>query len=639
MYVSDLAFNHMAMAILILLIVWFFSDKKIPLLSRKIFLGIVITVFVSGFFETMALDMIRDTGNHNGVVYIVFLSIHQFMMNLIPVLFAFYVSVLVNNNAHINKILSVSCFFATMLIAIIVGLNPVTGWLFVSTDDGLKRGGAAVVLFIICMVLLVVSVITMFINPDRVDFKQSVLVTITICLCGIAIAVQHFTGIPMVCFGLACACLMLYHYLNNAGTITDATTLLYNRNFMGEYLQYEFSTGKKFNIIAVAMDDFKFVNKTYGVNTGDGLLQQVGGYLSGIDGVEAVFRFGSDQFCLFVRKRSKDADKIMENIHERFLHPWYSESSAAIMMSASVCRISCPKDADSYENLIDVIDYSMTVAKKTQKGGIVKASDLDVDNLMNDKAVEKAVKLAMDRDELMVYYQPIFSVEKGKYNSAEALVRLKDDELGWISPEIFIPISEKNGLIMEMGYMILDKVCRFIHDYKISETDIEYIEINISPVQLTQLDFAEKVIEILEKYEIKPSQINFEITETAALGTMAILNDNIGCLVDYGIAFSLDDYGSGNANIGYINHMPFKIIKIDKNIIWDAFKNEKAGITLEYTIGMLNALKLLIVAEGVETEEMCSKLQKIGCHYMQGWYYSKAVPDEEFMGVILGTTE
>ncbi len=634
MYVSSLAFDYMAMAILGLIIIWFISDKKIPLLSRKIFLGIVMLIFVAGLLEILSVKLIIYTGDYDGILYTVLLTAQQFIVSLIPAFFLFYISVLVNNNARFNKILSITCFFTTMLVAVIVGLNPMLKWLFVSTENGIERGKAAVLIVVVGAILIIISIVVMFKNPDRIDFRQAVLITVMVLLSCATVVIQHIIEIPIVCFMLACSCLMLYHYLNNAGTITDATTLLYNRNFMGDYLKYEFSTGKKFSVITVAMDDFKFINKTYGVNTGDSLLQQIGVYLRSFNDVEAVFRFGSDQFCLFIRKKTTDLDKITKDIHERFLHPWYSESSAAIMMSASVCCIECPKDAGTYEKLIDIIDYSMAVTKKTQKGGVVKATDLDIDNLMNDEVVEKAVKLAMDRDELMVYYQPIFSVEKGKYNSAEALVRLKDEELGWISPEIFIPIAEKNGLIMELGYTILEKVCKFIRNYNIEDTDIEYIEINISPVQLTQLDFADKTIAMLEKYNVKPSQINFEITETVALGAMTVLNDNIGQLVDYGIAFSLDDYGSGHANIQYINHMPFKIIKIDKNIIWDAFKNEKAGITLEYTIGMLNALKLLIVAEGVETIEMKDKLEKIGCHYMQGWYYSKAVPDEEFIELL-----
>ena len=163
---------------------------------------------------------------------------------------------------------------------------------------------------------------------------------------------------------------------------------------------------------------------------------------------------------------------------------------------------------------------------------------------------------------------------------------------------------------------------------------MKYIEVNISPVQLIQQNFADRVKQILEEYEVLPSQINIEITETATVNGTTIISDNINALVDYGISFSLDDYGSGNANIDYINHMPFKIIKIDKYIIWDSFKNNKAGVTLEYTIGMLKALELYIVAEGVETEEMKIQLEEIGCHYLQGWYYSKAVPAEEFIGIL-----
>ena len=639
MCVSDLAFDSMALIILGLIVLWYIVDKRIPLLSRKIYFGMVLTIFTSCLLEIIAMNVVRASGNHEDIFYVVVLSVQQLTMNLIPILFAYYISVVVNNDARVNKMLSIACFFTAFLVAIVVCLNPMLKWMFESTPSGIERGGAAVVLLIVDLLLVAYSILSIFKNRSKVEFKHSIMVTISIGMCICAIVFQHFTKLPVVCFAVACACLMVYHYLNNVGTITDATTLLYNRNFMGSYLNYEFSTGKKFNIIAVAMDDFKFINKTYGVNTGDSLLQQVGGYLSELSGVEAVFRFGSDQFCLFLRKKSKDIDKVTEDIHNRFLHPWYSESSAAIMMSASICCIDCPKDAKTYESLIEVIDYSMIMAKKTRKGGVVRSSELDIDNFINDKAIEKAVKLAMDRDELMVHYQPIYSVEKQKYNSAEALVRLKDEELGWISPEKFIPIAEKNGLIMEMGDMILKKVCKFIRDYSIADTDIEYIEINISPVQLTQLDFATRVIKILENYGVKPEQINFEITETASLGTMAVLNDNIGRLVDYGIAFSLDDYGSGHSNIDYINHMPFKIIKIDKCIIWDAFKNEKAGITLEYTIGMLNALKLLIVAEGVETEEMRDKLENIGCHYMQGWYYSKAVPDTEFMELISSTPQ
>ena len=386
----------------------------------------------------------------------------------------------------------------------------------------------------------------------------------------------------------------------------------------------------------LAMDDFKYINKTYGVDTGDNLLRQVGHYLKSVDGIDVVFTYGSDKFVAVCNKKNIDDIKnLSEVILGRFRHPWYSESYSGIMMSTSICCFECPKDAGDYSSLIESMDYAISMAKKTNKGGISIAHDMDLTKMRSEKEIEKAVRLAIDRDELLVYYQPIFSVEKNVYNSAEALVRLNDEKLGWISPEEFIPIAEKNGLIIALGDSVLRSVCKFIRDNRLSESSVEYIEVNMSPVQLQQPEYYKKVIDILEEYDVDPSQINIEITETANMvGSSDIINENIKKIVDYGITLSLDDYGSGYSNLDYINHMPFHIIKIDKFIIWDAFQNNKAGITLEYTIKMLNALQYMIVAEGVETKEQKEHLANIGCQYMQGWYYSKAVSGDEFMKVI-----
>jgi diguanylate cyclase (GGDEF)-like protein len=433
---------------------------------------------------------------------------------------------------------------------------------------------------------------------------------------------------------IAAICITLYHYQQNPESATDAITRLFNRRFLGEYLQTKFMEHKEFGAIMIAMDDFKFINKTYGVDCGDSLLRQVGGYLEEIEKSAQVFRFGSDEFCVILNKNVSDMKKTAEEIQARFHHPWYTDSQAAIMMSASICCIRCPQEADSYNMLVDVADYTMGIAKKTKKGKITMAADVELTKVYNDKAIERAVKLALAKDELMVHYQPIYSVEKKKYCSAEALVRLYNKKLGWISPEDFIPIAEKNGMIIEMGEVILKKVCQFIKNYNLADTSIEYIEVNISPAQLVQMDFADRAIAIMKEYGVKANQMNFEITETSMISSLATVKDNINKLINYGITFALDDYGSGYANIDYINHMPFTLIKLDKYIIWDSFKNPKAGVTLEYTIGMMNALNLYIVAEGVETEEMYQTLADFGCHYMQGWYYSKAVCEEDFMELI-----
>lgn len=630
----NLSFDCAAAFMFVMIIIWYFNEKKVPLKSHRAFVALVSVSLSAALLEILSTLMARHMDAVGYNLFYNVLTLQTFAINLVSVAFAYYILMLAHIDVAENRKYRILFLTGVVLDLIVVALNPVMHWAFTFENDKFVSNYASILLYGFDAVMIIVSIVVLLKNSHEIPFVHSAVIIYNLIFSIIACVLQLVFYIPVLNFMIASICLTLYYYMQNPGAVIDPITRLFNRKLMGEYLQNKFMSGKRFGIITVAMDDFKFINKTYGVQNGDNLLYQIGVFIDSIRVQKTVFRFGSDQFCIVISKNPDDIGNVAEQIHERFRHPWYSETSSGIMMSASICCIECPKDADSYGNLVEVMDYSISVAKKTKKGGIIYASDSEMDKIRDDKAIEKAVKLAMDRDELMVYYQPIFSVSKGVYNSAEALVRLHDDELGWISPEKFIPIAEKNGLIIEMGEIILEKVCRFIHDFKLSETTVEYIEVNISPVQLLQMNFFGRVKTIMEKYDVSPNQINFEITETASMGTMEVIENNINSLVEYGINFSLDDYGSGNSNIDYINRMPFSIIKLDKYIIWDAFENNKAGITLQYTIGMLNALNLLIVAEGVETAEMKDHLVDIGCHYMQGWYYSKAISDIDFIKLI-----
>lgn len=631
----SLAFDYATILLLSILVIWFLTERRVPLKSTSVYFGLVVLLFVCTTLEIFASYFSSNPPKETNVPFTILMVSYSVVYNLIAPCFAYYMCYVVHMNSKTQRIMSTMTRVSIVVVSLILILNPFLDWVYYYDEAGNYHKGFGVYIINASIVLMIGICIVCFTRFfDQIRFTSAAVIVLNVIICIVMHIIQQRTGMQMTCFSMAICLVTLYHYLHNPGVVMDTKTNLYNRDFMGEYIRSGFSYGGRFGVIVVAMDDFKFINKTYGVDTGDELLIQIGRFLKSLGNSNVVFRFGSDQFCVVLRKHVKNMGDIAETIHERFLHPWYSEAKAGAMMSASICCIECPKDADSYGELIEVIDYSMAVAKKTKKGGISWAVDVEIDKIRGDKAVEKAVKLAMDRDDLMVYYQPIYSISDNRYNSAEALVRLKDDELGWISPEKFIPIAEKNGLIVEMGEMIFDKVCKFIHDNNLKENGIEYIEVNISPVQLIQVDFADRVKSIMEKYGVTPDQINIEITETASIASMSVVKENINKLVEYGISFSLDDYGSGSSNIDYINRMPFKIIKLDKYIVWDAFKNDKAGITLEYTIGMLNALKLLIVAEGVETAEMRDKLTSVGCHYMQGWYYSKAVSDKEFMNLI-----
>lgn len=584
--------------------------------------------------EIVSTKLAQTTGTAGSTAFWVTSTLQHLALNAIPLLFAYYVLQIVHINAkqmlQAKWMLSVC---GVVDVAVLV-TNPYTNWVYEVDEEWYIYDYGVSVLITVAILVIVASSVVAICRVNHTLFAKTMVVMFHILLVVIAVIMQLKTHVLFLNFVTATVCLTLYYYLQNPNGVIDTVTKQFNRRFLGEYLHTFFVNEKPFGIVVVAMDDFKFINKTYGVENGDNLLRQIGAFMDKLPFAKTVFRLGADQFCIVLYKELDQIDNVAQTIHERFRHPWYSENQIGIMMSASICCVNCPADASAYGQLIEVMDYSMSMAKRLKKGMITYAKDYDLGKIKQDKAFEKAVKQALDRDELMVYYQPIFSVQKGVYNSAEALVRLHDAQLGWISPEDFIPIAERNGMIIEMGEVILDKVCRFIHDFKLAQTTVEYIEVNISPVQLMQQHFSDRVKQIMEKYDVRPEQINIEITETATISMADTVNANIMDLVQYGIKFSLDDYGSGYANIDYINHMPFSIIKLDKYIIWDAFKSTKAGITLKHTIGMLNELELHIVAEGVETAEMRDHLADIGCHYMQGWYYSKAVSDTEFIHLI-----
>lgn len=220
-----------------------------------------------------------------------------------------------------------------------------------------------------------------------------------------------------------------------------------------------------------------------------------------------------------------------------------------------------------------------------------------------------------------------------RFSSSEALIRLIDDELGFISPEEFIPIAEKNGRILEIGELVFRKVCRFMKESACLKLGVHYIEINLSPVQCFHEELAETFLAIMDQYGISPLCVNREITETAEMehGGIRILQDNMQKMNAKGVSFSIDDFGSGFAAIDYLLRLPVSIVKIDKGILWQAMKDPNAMIVLQNTMQMLQLIGKKIVVEGVETQEMVSILCQNGCDYMQGYFYSKPLPEEEYI--------
>jgi len=631
----NLSYDYAAAFFLLMLMVWYITEKKVPLKSYRLFFYVILTAFFATILEIMTFEMLRFSDRIPFDVTYTVMSWQMFFIHTFITCLAYCML----NMAHVDvrknkKILKLFMVSWVMLIVICL-FNPQLQWAAKLGEKGYTEIGVGYLLYFIDVLMLLIMAWLLIRKKNDFKFLTTPLIAFLIISATVAGIAQVLNYAFMLNLAITVFLLVMYLFQQSPDAVTDKLTEQFSRLFLGEYLKDCFIDEKIFSVIVVDLDDFKFINQNYGVDVGDVLLYQVGKFLEGMKPSGLVFHFNADQFCVIVDRRKHSANAMAEDIKERFLTPWSLENQE-VMMSATICIVDCPEDANSADSLIEVIDYAMESAKNINKGKIIHAHEIDLEKIQMAKSVEKVVKNAIAKDKIMVYYQPIYSVEKKGYNSAEALARLYDEQLGWISPDLFITIAERSGLIIELGELILHKVCSFIKNNELAKTSIEYIEINVSPLQLMQKGFADKMLDIMKQYEVSPSQINVEITETAMLTSLAIVDENLSKLVKNNIAISLDDYGSGYANINYINRMPFELIKIDRTIVQDSFKEKKAGITLEHTVAMLNALELDIVAEGVETEEMRDLLVDFGCQYLQGWYYSKAVSETEFMQLIAG---
>lgn len=312
----------------------------------------------------------------------------------------------------------------------------------------------------------------------------------------------------------------------------------------------------------------------------------------------------------------------------------FSQYTVGIKAHIDIISTDFYKDSDSSDEVYEMMNYMSTHNGALSESSIHMLNEEIINKMLRQTTVENILRNAIETGGFEVVYQPIYNPKTGTFLTAEALVRLTDTTtVGFLSPDEFIPIAEKKGLIMELGQIVFEKVCEFSKEKRLQEMGLEYIEVNLSGIQCVHPDLPNQLDAVMKKYEISPGFINLEITETAFVESGEMLQVNMLKLRKMGCHFSMDDFGTGYSNLSQMAEVDYDLVKLDKSLIWPCFyeKNKKAHAILESVILMLLQLELKIVAEGVETEEMANYLNNRGVTYLQGYYYSKPLKEEDYM--------
>ena len=253
---------------------------------------------------------------------------------------------------------------------------------------------------------------------------------------------------------------------------------------------------------------------------------------------------------------------------------------------------------------------------------------------MHRAEVERAIRRCIHEHRFEVYYQPTYYLDEYRLHGAEALVRMHDDTVGFVSPEEFIPMAEQMGVIEQIDDYVLSEVCAFLASGVPAQHGMDCINVNLSVIQCMRPGFFEHIIGIVDSYRIDHSLINFEITESVGAENYEKLAVVAHRLKSAGFSLSMDDYGTGYSNMEGIFSLNFDIIKIDKSLLWSAEKNERGAVILRNSVRMIHDLGCRVLTEGVETQAQIALLRGLDVDFLQGYYFSKPVPKDEFLNII-----
>ena len=620
-----------------MLVAWFFRLRK-----RRGYKGLYLPLLLVATF-TCVFDIFTIIFNVEGSYFFVLKYVlngfYLVLRSLIPLLYVGYIISVTEtwhkivNNSYIKCLIALPC----VISAIMTITSPLTHLIYYIDDSGLyKRGPAFFVLYIDAAIYFILC-LYFCIRYSELLKPEKYIPLLSIIPSQVATVIIQLMFPHILCEMIATAISLLLIMITiekQEEKFNPSTGLLKSEIFY-DMIDNAKSVSRPYSAIFINIANHSLLSDYLPLSGMVALYSSVARRLEAIgsqlkisaeiydleNGLFSVVLYGDD--IEFANRYASYAFETLK--HDCMVN------GLNLTVLPSVCVFKFPEDTKSVEQLRLLLS---DLRNHKYSNGVNLAStymkNKDYTIMAN---MDTILKDAIENDRFEVYYQPIYSNEKNGFNSAEALLRLITPEYGFIRPDLFIPMAEESGAIHKIGLIVLEKVCRFISSDEFKKLGLDYIEVNLSVVQCMDKNLADKILSVCKKYDVNPSQLNLEITETASIFTQRNMIKNINRLFETGYSFSLDDFGTGYSNLVRIASLPLNIVKLDKSFTWTE-NSEDLKIILENTINMIKKMNMKIVVEGVETEEMLKRFKDLGCEYIQGYYFSKPLPEYDFINYI-----
>ncbi len=623
-------YELLAFVALLIVAMRYFYTRYFPSHQNRIFGYIILVTLVSLFLDLITAYTINAVFSIPFWINQILNTLYYGVQTINPPLLLIYTLLLAGNLSFMQRNRIKLIFMPSFVVLFILFfINPLTGlYFYIDPIRGYSYGVWFYSLHFMALIYLSTTFMFAVHYKNRLSTIQYQTITSFIFAVLVTMIIQaNYPELLITGVVLSFAVIVMYFTLQNPQQMKDVLTGAFNYNAMLEYLYELIKSRQKFHLIAININDLSRINRMFGLKNGNKVLIEIANYITNQSKDIWVFRMKGTRFVAIMNDDTSYY-KLKANLEYRLESSWSIDSNNIYVSTSLCCMFNLNDYVTSIDDVVNLIETSYI---QSEVNG-VKKKMISSDNGLFDElgrmmAVESALRDALNTGiGIELNFQPVYSVNKKRFTSAETLLRFKDPLLGSISPSEFVPIAEKNGLVLQLDLLVVEKVCQFIEKYNPKETlGLDYLGINLSAAEFMNRQMPEKMTEILNRYQIDPEFIIFEITETVATVSYDIVSS---CMQEYrgrGFRFALDDFGTGFANLSQVVSLPFTMVKIDRGLL------HGSKIVLEDLLRMFKRLGLITVIEGIETSEQSSLLQSMDVDYIQGFYYARPMGENEFV--------
>ena len=632
--VYNMDFLIAAMVILLLILWNFLGQKRADDLNNQIFLFFAVLGILDVAAELLSNYYISSGGGDFGLAAMLTTTVFYLFQALLPFTLICYIVTLHDNKMISAKKMLLPALPTFFLIGLVL-LNPFTEKLFYfDLTEGYVEGSWYKLMYYSALGHMAAAFILIISWSRRMGYRKTMVLLEILVISGSGVVIQFLDhSLLMTGFGLSLGILALFITINNPNVNTDSLTGVYNHLYLTRKCKELIATGKSFHIITVYLYQLKHINKIIGIQGGDRSLQLTANMIGELCGKKA-YRITGKRF-LVVAGSMKEYEYFLTNLEQMFgAETSMNVERRKISMPVILSGITEAQKLGDCGLILEYAEYLESLAAQNGLTEVIQNDRKNLDGFLYQKKVEQYLHTAISEDRFELYYQPVYSIAEKRFITLEALSRLYHPELGWIAPDVFIQIAEKNHMIEQITDLQFRRICRFMKENCAALSRLWNVKMNLSSLDLMRSDCSSHFIRIMDGYGIPHDWIQFEITETVATEYNGSLKKVADDFTAAGIRLCLDDFGSGYANLNTVMRLPFSSIKLDRSLLFDICSDEKRAQFYQSVVEIFQRMNYRIVAEGVETEAEMRLLSSWNVDMIQGYYFSKPLPQKELLELL-----